>query len=118
MPRTYARAQFSNPPVINASIQVIDGSCLLQKDSKIAIHDLGLQGLHFSSMTAFSIGETINLQISLFSPTNHISGEVIWKRDETDTYHYGLKIITSDCDFFQFMHSYDTYIKEQQCVPL
>ena len=117
MPRTYARAQFSNPPVINASIHVVNESVLLQKDSKIIIHDVGLQGLHFSSMTAFSVGDTINLQISLFSPTNHISGEVIWKKEKSDTYHYGFKIITSDCDYFQFMHSYDTYIKDHQCTP-
>ncbi|GGM32146.1 hypothetical protein GCM10011351_17870 [Paraliobacillus quinghaiensis] len=117
MPRMYARAHFSNPPVINASIQVADGSCLLQKDSKIVIHNIGLQGLRFSSMTAFSVGDTIKLQVSLFSPTNRICGEIIWKKEDPDTYHYGLKIITSDYDFFQFMHSYDTYINEHQYAP-
>lgn len=114
--RDYARAHFPDSPVTKATIQLVDGSHLLQKDSKIRLHEMSVKGIRFSSEIDFSIGDHIIMNIRLFAPTNHIFGKVVWKKQahDTNTFTYGILIIMSDYDYYQFMHSYDTYIKNKQ----
>ncbi|WP_117168464.1 hypothetical protein [Paraliobacillus sediminis] len=116
MSRSHARAHFSDSPETEAKIKVLHDEINLETNSQIRLHELSVKGLRFSSSNAFSVGDNIIMNLRLFAPTNHIFGEVIWKEqtNKKDDYTYGIKIIMSDYDYYQFMNSYDTYIKNKQ----
>lgn len=116
MSRSHARAHFSDSPETEAKIKVMHDNMNMETSIQIHLHELSVKGLRFSTTNAFSVGDNIIMKIRLFAPTNHIFGEVIWKEQmhESDDYTYGIKIIMSDYDYYQFMNSYDTYIKNKQ----
>ncbi|WP_112182146.1 MULTISPECIES: hypothetical protein [Paraliobacillus] len=116
MSRDHARAHFADSPETEATFKVMNCESINKTSSQIRLHELSVKGLRFSTTTAFSVGDHIVINLRLFAPTNHIFGEVIWKEQahEPADYTYGIKIIMSDYDYYQFMNSYDAYIKNKK----
>lgn len=114
--RDHARAHFADSPETDAKIILMDCESMNEITSQIRLHELSVKGLRFSTTNAFSVGDHLVMNLRLFAPTNHIFGEVIWKEQayEQANYTYGIKIIMSDYDYYQFMNSYDTYIKNKK----
>ncbi|WP_179123939.1 PilZ domain-containing protein [Paraliobacillus ryukyuensis] len=114
MSRNYARLQFSDFTLTKASLQTVDPSNTLQLDKEIALHNISMKGLCFSTNQPFEINDQFFLQLRLFSPRNYIVGQVIWKKKTAVAYTYGISILATDFDYHQYMKFYDNYRKTQQ----
>lgn len=53
MSRNYARLQFSDFTLTKASLQTVDPSNTLQLDKEIALHNISMKGLCFSTNQPF-----------------------------------------------------------------
>lgn len=114
MNRTNERIQFENPPLTNAKLLIVDGLRLSQEETEVKLNDLSVTGLRFSTDLNFSIGQHLVIEVSLFTPTNHLFGEVVWKEASHHEYTYGIKIISADLSYYQYMQSYETYLENRK----
>jgi hypothetical protein len=112
--RLYPRILFPNPLKGELAIHTINEEVIDSKKRTIAIHNIGLGGLAFSTDLDIPIknGIALTLKINLFS-LGTVTGELAWKQKEDgNTYHYGLKAIVCDSTYLRgclppatFMHN-------------
>ncbi|MDL4838907.1 PilZ domain-containing protein [Aquibacillus rhizosphaerae] len=116
MKRSTQRIEFTNPPLADTTIMLVEEKDEVQITkilSKIKFVDLSVTGLCFSSELDLYKGQKIIIRAKLFSPTNHIFGEIKWKEQNSHEMTYGLEIISADFNYFQYMNSYENYIQNK-----
>ncbi|WP_186576575.1 PilZ domain-containing protein [Aquibacillus kalidii] len=113
MTRQGSRIPFQTAPSMKTTITRVNGLNLFKSETVIALKDVSVSGICFTSELDFEVGQYLTIELSLFTPTNQIFGEVVRKESKDSSYTYGFKITTADKTYHEYMSSYENYIRKE-----
>ncbi|WP_407269637.1 PilZ domain-containing protein [Radiobacillus sp. PE A8.2] len=107
--RKHERLHFDKPTTVPATIGTVYNNVINQQKASVSLRNISLSGMCFTSDIDVSVGDLLLLELNLFTNVNLIYAEVRWKKSTKDSFTYGIKIVTSDLNYFKYMDSFEQY---------